>query len=88
MIRDPWSLVHFFGSAFLYVSIYRIMPEHPIWASVFAIGLGVAWEVLDNFNEQCQWHCIFLDPTGGDVRDIIANGAGIIMAATMIWTTT
>ena len=81
MRLDVHSIIHFVGSYALAMTFFVWgVPMYWLWA----FGLGVAWELLDEFNkwdirdlgESISW----LDSRGWDSTDIIVDGLGVALA--------
>ena len=81
MRLDIHSIIHFVGSYALAMTFFVWgVPMYWLWA----FGLGVAWELLDEFNKWCirdlNESIPWFDSRGWDSTDILVDGLGVALA--------
>ena len=81
---DAWTWVHFLGSAYLVFFFYNVCSLDIWTSSVFAIALGLIWELFDELRKTGVWDYKILDPSGFDWGDIVTDIAGISLAVLTI----
>ena len=73
---DQHTPTHFCGSFVLYTVLLMWFPS--MTAALTALGLGIVWELMDQFNKQMMLRKIpWLDPNGGSCVDIGVDAGGI-----------
>jgi len=90
---DKHSVTHFlgcFGIFWITLSIFNLFSaQHQLsffcqtktilWSAIISFGCGILWEIFDEINNEYCLNISFLDPRGGSVIDLIADGLGVLI---------
>jgi hypothetical protein len=90
---DPYALTHVLHGVIFYWLVRPLAPQLSLkWRFVLALGLEVAWEILENSPwviERYRQDTAALDYTGDSilnaVGDLLATAVGFVLAAKLSW---